>query len=222
MSLFEGYERRIAQIEKCCKEYGIANIEEADKICKDKGIVDLLDAVALLKRAHPKVSLCVIGSGEIQEFKDYALKIGIQDNVVWAGFQSTREDVHRLALQARVAVLPTYYDMFPGLIVESMFLGIPVVSTDIPCNREINQQGEVIQLVPVGDVAVLADRIGAFLNNDAMCAEYAERARARAYEMFVHSKDKLSQALMTGYQLSIEMQKQETSALHNSLLTDDK
>ena len=33
MSLFEGYERRIAQIEKCCKEYGIANIEEADKIC---------------------------------------------------------------------------------------------------------------------------------------------------------------------------------------------
>ena len=32
MSLFEGYERRIAQIDACCKEYGIANIEEADKI----------------------------------------------------------------------------------------------------------------------------------------------------------------------------------------------
>ena len=177
------------------------------RICKDKGIVDLLDAVAILKKAHPKVSLCVIGSGEIQEFKDYATRIGIQDNVVWAGFQPTREDVHRLALQARVAVLPTYYDMFPGLIVESMFLGIPVVSTDIPCNREINQQGEVIQLVPVGDVVALADRIEGFLKNDAMCAQYTERARMRAYEMFVHSKDELSQALLTGYQLAIEMHK---------------
>ena len=49
MSLFEGYEHRIAQIEKCCKEYGIANIEEADKICKDKGI----DVAAIVKGIQP-------------------------------------------------------------------------------------------------------------------------------------------------------------------------
>ena len=49
MSLFEGYERRIAQFEKCCKEYGIANIEEADKICKDKGI----DVAAIVKGIQP-------------------------------------------------------------------------------------------------------------------------------------------------------------------------
>ena len=49
MSLFEGYERRIAQIEKCCKEYGISNIEEADKICKDKGI----DVAAIVKGIQP-------------------------------------------------------------------------------------------------------------------------------------------------------------------------
>ncbi|CCZ22473.1 putative uncharacterized protein [Acetobacter sp. CAG:977] len=49
MSLFEGYERRIAQIDACCKEYGIANIEEADKICKDKGI----DVAAIVKGIQP-------------------------------------------------------------------------------------------------------------------------------------------------------------------------
>ncbi|MBO4643271.1 MAG: GGGtGRT protein, partial [Alphaproteobacteria bacterium] len=42
-------ERRIVQIEKCCKEYGIANIEEADKICKDKGI----DVAAIVKGIQP-------------------------------------------------------------------------------------------------------------------------------------------------------------------------
>jgi hypothetical protein len=38
MALFEGYERRIAQINKCLNDNGIASIEEADKICKAKGL----------------------------------------------------------------------------------------------------------------------------------------------------------------------------------------
>ncbi len=35
---FEGKERRMAGIEKCLKEYGIADLEEAQKICLDNGI----------------------------------------------------------------------------------------------------------------------------------------------------------------------------------------
>ncbi len=35
---FEGKERRMAGIEKCMAEYGIADLEDAQKICLDKGI----------------------------------------------------------------------------------------------------------------------------------------------------------------------------------------
>jgi hypothetical protein len=35
---FEGYERRIAQINKCLNENGIASLEEAEKITKDAGL----------------------------------------------------------------------------------------------------------------------------------------------------------------------------------------
>ncbi len=38
MIKFEGYERRIAGIEACMKEYGIASLEEARDICLAKGI----------------------------------------------------------------------------------------------------------------------------------------------------------------------------------------
>ena len=38
MVRFEGYERRIAGIEACMKEYGIKDLEEAKKLCTDKGI----------------------------------------------------------------------------------------------------------------------------------------------------------------------------------------
>ena len=38
MIRFEGYELRIAQIEACMKEYGIADLEDAKAICTSKGI----------------------------------------------------------------------------------------------------------------------------------------------------------------------------------------
>ena len=38
MALFESYERRINQINKCLNENGIASLEEAEKICKDHGL----------------------------------------------------------------------------------------------------------------------------------------------------------------------------------------
>lgn len=38
MALFESYERRINQINKCLNENDISSIEEAEKICKDKGL----------------------------------------------------------------------------------------------------------------------------------------------------------------------------------------
>ena len=45
MALFESYERRINQINKCLNENGIASIEEAEAICKSYG----LDVYSLVK-----------------------------------------------------------------------------------------------------------------------------------------------------------------------------
>ena len=39
MALFEGYERRIDQINAVLNSYGISSIEEAEKITKDAGSV---------------------------------------------------------------------------------------------------------------------------------------------------------------------------------------
>ena len=49
MSLFEGYERRINQIEKVLESYGIANLEEAKKLCDDLGV----DVHGIVKGIQP-------------------------------------------------------------------------------------------------------------------------------------------------------------------------
>lgn len=49
MALFEGYERRIDQINAVLNEYGIASVEEARKICEEKGI----DVHGIVKGIQP-------------------------------------------------------------------------------------------------------------------------------------------------------------------------
>ena len=47
--LFEGYERRIAKINKVCAEYGLEKIEDARDLCLSKGI----DVNAIIKSTQP-------------------------------------------------------------------------------------------------------------------------------------------------------------------------
>ncbi len=49
MALFEGYERRIPQINELCKKYGLPSIEAAEALCKSKG----LDVAAIVKGVQP-------------------------------------------------------------------------------------------------------------------------------------------------------------------------
>jgi len=49
MALFEGYERRIPQINELLKKYGLTNIEAADALCKSKGV----DVSAIVRDVQP-------------------------------------------------------------------------------------------------------------------------------------------------------------------------
>lgn len=49
MALFEGYERRLPQINELCKKYGLASIEAAEALCKSKG----LDVASIVKGVQP-------------------------------------------------------------------------------------------------------------------------------------------------------------------------
>ena len=52
MALFEGYERRIDQINAVLNSYGISSIEEAEKITKDEiGEKDVQELLMLLQQS---------------------------------------------------------------------------------------------------------------------------------------------------------------------------
>lgn len=52
MAKFEGYERRIKQIEACLNEYGFSSLDDCKALCDSKGI----DVDAIVKGVQPSRS----------------------------------------------------------------------------------------------------------------------------------------------------------------------
>ena len=175
------------------------------RVTKDKGIGDLLEALAILKKCQTDISLCVIGNGELDKYKQYANSLGLTENVYWAGFLPTQQEVHRLVVQAKISVLPTYHDIMPGGVVEAMMLGVSVISYNLENNQEINEKEEVISLVEKGDVAALAKAIEELLSNKNLSKERSEKGIRRANEMFAYKDEEVRLSLLEGYRQAIEI-----------------
>ncbi|MDZ7721967.1 MAG: glycosyltransferase family 4 protein [candidate division KSB1 bacterium] len=169
------------------------------RIAKDKGIEDLLKALSMIKKKKPNISLCVIGSGNIEPFKRIAEELGVHNNVEWAGFLPTQNDVHKMASKAKISVLPTYHDIISGTILESMFLKIPVVAYNVGSIHEVNEKEEIISLVDKLDVKGLAKAIENLLDNPDLRKERAEKSYKRAHKMFAHSDDEIRKSLLKAY-----------------------
>lgn len=155
------------------------------RIDKDKGIEDLLRAIAIIKKDKPDIKVCVIGGGYVARLKKQYPELS--ESVTWAGCLQEQADVHQLAASARISVLPTYHDIIPGTIIESMFLKLPVIAYDVGSIHEINDHDESVTLVNKGDVEGLAKAIMMLLSDETSQKDKAEKGYIRIGEMFDNS-----------------------------------
>jgi|GEM_PF-425521 len=149
------------------------------RVCKEKGIEDLLIAFSEVKKSIPNANLTVVG-GVSDNYQDHLIKIckscGILDSVKFEGFLPTQNDIYNLAYKAKVCVLPTYHDILPGTVLESMFLKLPVIAYGVGGLPHLNEANITIELVEVRNTKVLANRMEELYNDSAYRLELAERA----------------------------------------------
>jgi glycosyltransferase involved in cell wall biosynthesis len=92
--------------------------------------------------------------------------------------------------RAAVLVLSSVYEGLPGVLIEAMACGCPVVSTDCPSGpAEILDRGAYGKLVPMGDDTALAEAILATLEAP------PDRDRLRARAALFSEDDKIDQYL---------------------------
>jgi glycosyltransferase involved in cell wall biosynthesis len=127
------------------------------RLTEQKDFSTLLQAFAQV-RAQRQARLLILGEGELRrKLEALARELGVDQDVSLPGFAS-----NPFAYMARAAVfvLSSAYEGLPGVLIEALACGCPVVSTDCPSGpAEILENGQYGRLVPVGDQAAMAQAI---------------------------------------------------------------
>jgi glycosyltransferase involved in cell wall biosynthesis len=143
----------------------------------------LVSAAASLLSRHRSlpVRFVVVGEGPRKdELAGLCEAAGVADRFLFLG---ARRDVPDLLRAADVTCLTSRYEGFSNVVLESLVMGVPVVSTDAGGVREAIEDGRCGYIVPVGDAAGVADRLARLLSDPAARREFGERARLRG-QMF--------------------------------------
>jgi len=136
-----------------------------------KGLETLLDAVALLDRRGRRLRLVIVG-GEADEPRDgheadlrrRIETLGIGGLVGFVGAQP-QEALRTHYVAADVTVLPSHYESFGMVALEAMACGSPVIASRVGGLTTTVRDGVTGYLVPEGNVAALAERIDALIDD---------------------------------------------------------
>ncbi|MEC4620511.1 glycosyltransferase [Bacillus paranthracis] len=144
-----------------------------------KDLQTLLKAMAIIKKTK-EVRLIVVGDGpERNKLDNFISELKLENSVSLVGFKA---NPYPYLKKSSLFVLSSLYEGFGNVLVEALFAGIPIVSTDCPSGpAEILNNGEFGILVPVGNADELAKAIIKKLEQE----KNIESLQARANEFTV-------------------------------------
>lgn len=129
------------------------------RLCEQKGQLLLIEAVKKLKDMGIVIDLILVGDGEMREvitqkIQDYQLTEKIQITG-WANSQQVKDYI----LSSSALILPSFAEGLPVVIMESLALNRPVISTYIAGIPELVEPEKSGWLVPSGSISDLVEVI---------------------------------------------------------------
>ena len=170
-----------------------ARLVTVGRLCEQKGHLILLEAAAKLHRRGLAFTLVFAGDGPLRPaIEQRVAELGLTGLVEVLG-AVTQEEVRHELLKARALVLPSLAEGLPIVLMESMALARPVISTFVAGIPELVTR-DVGWLVPAGDVDALCDVMQEVLELDrATLSAMGEAARRRVRER--HDIDRAARLL---------------------------
>lgn len=141
-----------------------------------KGFEALIATFAQLRKKDPELALFIVGDGPgLDKLEQNATEHGVTDNVIFAGAVN-HEALLRYLKAADIFVLNTAYEGFSHLLLETMAVGTPIVTTMVGGNPEIIDDGVNGYLVTPGDTDQLGKRITKLLSDRAVYTRISQEA----------------------------------------------
>lgn len=145
----------------------------------EKGIHDAIAALPRIRRTHPGTTLTIAGDGTQLDFlKEQARKHRVSKATNFLGHVD-HSQLLSLLHRADAAVLPSHYEPFGIVALESAAAGAPLVTSNAGGLGEAVIDGVTGLSHPPNDVAALAAAVRVALNAPAAAQQRAEAARER-------------------------------------------
>jgi colanic acid/amylovoran biosynthesis glycosyltransferase len=171
-------------------ERDLQRIVAGGSLVEKKGLMDLVEAAALLRARGVPFRIEIVGEGaQRAQLAGAIARHALGDAVALVGSMPHEQLMERMRGSAMI-VLPCietrggYMDGIPNILIESLALGVPVVSTPISGIPELVVDGETGLLVPPHDPPALAGAIEALLRDPARGRALGRAGRARVETMF--------------------------------------
>lgn len=145
------------------------------RLSYEKGFTCLLRAFSLIKEKVNK-RLVILGDGpDGIMLKELAINLGIQERVLFLGFQN---NPYKFMKNASIFILTSLFEGFPNVLIEAMACGVPVISTDCPTGpNEIIINGVNGILIPPANEGILAEAMLNLLKNEGLRKIFSEIGR---------------------------------------------
>ena len=135
------------------------------RLAPTKGVDALLDAFERVARERPAWQLRIAGDGiERDALVRRAQETAVRDRVRFLGWLEGCAKRDALA-RAAIGVLPSRRESFGGALLEMAASGLACVASDVGGVRDVASEGRAVRLVAPGDVAALAETLGALMDD---------------------------------------------------------
>jgi glycosyltransferase involved in cell wall biosynthesis len=147
---------------------------------RQRGFHLALWAMDILNYLYPEAHLLIAGTGPAQA--DLHALAGDFANQRRIHFLGAVDDVPALLRSADIVWLPSHANVGRQVAVEALAAGCAVIAMDVPCLRDLIDDGSTGLLVPRGDVIGLARRTRLLLDDSALRDRLGAAARAAAQQ----------------------------------------
>ncbi len=177
----------------------------------DKGTPELAQAFAEIAASREDAVLLLVGAEEDVPFSNVQqICGGFSSRLRRVSYTPTPE---RYMAAADIFCLPSHREGFGQVIIEAAACEVPAVATRIYGITDAVAEGETGLLVPVGDEAMLRQRLLELLKDEPLRRRMGKAARLRALELF--SSEKVTAEMQEIYARLMERQPQPIEGMTN-------
>jgi glycosyltransferase involved in cell wall biosynthesis len=172
------------------------------RLSPEKGVEDIIRSAGYVHSQYSDVRFILIGSGPLeQHIRKMATRDGIGGSFTFIR-RADKASLRWYYSNARLFLLPSYYEGLPLSLLEAMSCGAPVVATEVGGTGEVVRQGENGYLVRPGDPQALAQAMMHLISNPRLGKEFGRNGRRRIIESF--NWEKVLERLIACYIAAID------------------